>query len=210
MAVNMNKQELYQRALEVLPNVPHLRHSKFYAQYGDGFPQFYSRAKGCKIWDVEGKEYIDYNCAWGANILGYANPEVDNAVAMQRNTGLDTGTGPSPKMVDTAEKLVGMTPGMEWCIFAKNGTDVTALALTVARAATKKRYAIVEPKGYHGGDNVWASGRPGVREWPGVLPTDTAYQLHYEYNNLSSVVEAASKSTSLSLQILYILTHVLI
>ena len=207
----MNTQELYQRALEVLPNVPHLRHSKFDAQDGVGFPQFYSRAKGCKIWDVEGKEYIDYNCAYGPNILGYANPDVDKAVAMQRSTGLDTGPGPSTKMVDAAEKLVGMTPGMEWCIFAKNGTDVTTLALTLARAATKKRYVIVEPKGYHGGDNVWASGRPaGVAEWPGVLPTDTAYQLHYEYNNLSSVVEAASKSTTLTLRTLNILIHVLI
>ena len=200
----MDKQELYKRALQVLPNVGHLHHSKFYDQCEDGFPHFYSKAKGCKIWDTEGKEYIDYNCGFGAIIVGYANSDVGKAVTMQRSTGLDTATGPSPKMVDAAEKLVTMTPGMDWCTFAKNGTDVTTMALSVARAATKRRYTLVEPKGYHGSANVFASGRPtsqsvSVKEWPGVLPTDTACQLHFKYNDLSSVVEAANKGSNLTL-----------
>ena len=184
MEESMDTEKLKNRAKRVIPNGMYGHQSV--TNLPDNYPQYYSKANGCKLWDVEGKEYIDYLCAYGPNILGYANKRVDEAVAAQQKTGLDTATGPSKIMVDLAEKFVDMTPGMDWCMFAKNGNDVTTLALTISRAATKKRFVLRQPSGYHGAGSVWTNGRPGV------LSSDTAFQLHYEYNNLESVIAAAN------------------
>jgi len=154
------------------------------------YPQFYSRAEGCKVWDLDGKEYIDLLCGYGPNILGYGDQvgkvkAVERAVAEQMELR-DTATGPGTVMVELAEKLVGITPGADWAIFAKNGNDSTQLALTVARAATGRKKVLVQPRGYHGASPVWSPGRPGV------LKSDHAEQVDYEYNNLSSLLEAAA------------------
>ena len=72
-----------------------------------GTPQFFARANGARLWDVDGREYIDYACAYGPNLLGYGDPRVEAAAERQRRLG-DTMTGPSPVYVELAEKLVSM------------------------------------------------------------------------------------------------------
>ena len=69
---------------------------------------------------------------------GYGNKTIDESVEKQM-LQMDIGTGPSARMVELAETLVNLTPGSNWCMFAKNGNDVTTLALTVARAQTGKK-----------------------------------------------------------------------
>src|ERR1700733_5349088 len=73
----------------------------------DEFPQFFSHAKGARLWDADGNEYIDYMCAYGPNLFGYGFEPTDRAAAAQQALG-DTLTGPSAVMVDLAEDLVGM------------------------------------------------------------------------------------------------------
>ena len=83
--------------------------------------------------------------------------------------------------------MVKLTTGSNWCMFAKNGNDVTTLALTIASAQTGRKTVLVQPQGYHGAGPVWTKGRPGV------LENDTAHQIDYEYNNLESIKSAVGQ-----------------
>src|SRR5690349_4199721 len=64
-----------------------------------GAPQFFSRANGARLWGVDGREYLDFLCALGPNLLGYGHPRVEEAAQRQRSLG-DTMSGPSPVMVE--------------------------------------------------------------------------------------------------------------
>ena len=66
-----------------------------------GYPQYFSRGEGCRIWDADGRSYIDYMCAWGPMILGYGDPDVEEAAARQRAQG-DGLNGPTPRLVELA------------------------------------------------------------------------------------------------------------
>ena len=92
------------------------------------FPQFLERGRGCRVWDVDGREYVDFVCSFGPIVLGHAHPGVEAAVERQRGLA-DCQNGPSPRMVELAERLVDLVPHADWAMFAKNGTDATTLAL---------------------------------------------------------------------------------
>src|SRR5690554_685381 len=85
-----------------------------------GYPQYFSRGEGCRTWDVNGRPYIDYICAWGPMILGYNDPDVEAAAAHQRQLG-DGLNGPTPLLVELAELLVETVPHADWALFSKNG-----------------------------------------------------------------------------------------
>ena len=85
-----------------------------------GYPQFFSKAKDSRIWDLDGNCYIDFMCGYGPNILGYNNADVDHAVNEQRKK-LDLGNGPSALVVDLAEKITTLVDSADWALFAKNG-----------------------------------------------------------------------------------------
>ena len=115
----------------------------------DGFPQFFERAKGAYLWDVDGRRYLDFMCAFGPNLLGYGHETIDGAYIRQLGSG-DTMTGPSPGMVQFAEALVELVTHAHWAMFCKNGTDATTMAIMTARAHTG-RPTIIRAKGaYHG------------------------------------------------------------
>ncbi len=90
------------------------------------FPQFFARAQGARLWDADGNGYVDLMCAYGPNLLGYADPEIDAAYVGQLARG-DTMTGPSPKMVELAEALVRQVAHARWAMFCRNGTDATSM-----------------------------------------------------------------------------------
>ena len=98
--------------------------------------------RGSRIWDVDGREYLDFVCSFGPIVLGHAHPAVEAAVERQRGLA-DCQNGPSPRMVELAERLVDLVPHADWAMFAKNGTDATTLALSIARAATGRRKVLV-------------------------------------------------------------------
>ncbi|HSW23097.1 MAG TPA: aminotransferase class III-fold pyridoxal phosphate-dependent enzyme, partial [Burkholderiaceae bacterium] len=70
-----------------------------------GYTQLFQRAEGCRLWDVDGREFIDFMCSWGPTLLGHHHPEVEAAAARQRALG-DCLNGPTPLFVELAEALV--------------------------------------------------------------------------------------------------------
>ena len=103
----------------------------------DDYPQFFSRAKGARLWDADGNELLDFMCAYGPNLIGYGDEEIDRAFVDQLARG-DTMTGPGGVMVELAETLVSMVAHADWAMFCKNGADATLMALMIARAHTRR------------------------------------------------------------------------
>ena len=132
----------------------------------DAYPKFCQRAQGTYFWDVDGNRFIDYMCAYGPNILGYNDPEVDEAAARQRAL-CDCVTAPSSVMVDFAELLVDTVASADWAFFAKNGNDVTSLSVMAARAYTRRK-KIVFFRGYYHGVSPWTQ----KLDYPGILPEE--------------------------------------
>ncbi len=151
------------------------------------FPQFLERGRGCRIWDVDGREYVDFVCSFGPIVLGHAHPAVEAAVERQRALA-DCQNGPSPRMVELAERLVELVPHADWAMFAKNGTDATTLALSIARAATGRRKVLVARGAYHG-SAPWCTPRPA-----GTTPEDRVHLIPFVYNDLASVEAAADQA----------------
>lgn len=152
---------------------------------GPGYPQFFSKSDGCRVWDVDGNEYVDFMCAWGPNLLGYKHTEIDQAALAQIKSG-DIGNGPTELMVDLAELLVDTIDYADWAMFQKNGTDASTACVTIARATTGKRKILVAKGSYHGAV-PWCS--PSM---VGVTSEDRAHVLHFEYNDKASFDEAVT------------------
>ena len=113
------------------------------------YPQYFDRAEGCRLWDADGNEYIDFMCSFGPMIAGYGNPRIRAAANAQRDR-LDIANGPPPLIVDLAERFVRQVGHAEWAIFAKNGNDATTVCNMVARARSEKRKILVAKGAYHG------------------------------------------------------------
>lgn len=154
------------------------------ARFTDDYPQFFARGEGARIWDVDGREFIDLMCTFGPILLGHAHPEVD-AVHAQTAARGDVLNGPGPEMVELAELLVDRVPHADWVMFSKNGTDATGMALTTARAATGRSKVLMARNSYHGID-PWAL----PPEAPGTTAEDHLNTVFFDYNDLDSV-EAA-------------------
>ena len=171
--------ELYDRAEKVVP-------CGIYGHLGVGrsrlnpmgcYPLFADRAQGTYIWDVDGNRFIDYACAYGPNVLGYQDPDVDAAALEQQKKGKCL-TVVSHVMIDCAEELVKTVNCADWAFFAKNGGDVNTLAVMVARHATGRKKIIMMKGCYH-----------GVTQWcqtagtPGVLDEDICHNLYTDFND---------------------------
>ena len=150
-----------------------------------GAPQFVSHAEGARFWDVDGNEYLDLMCSWGPIILGHRHPIVEAAVREQHER-VDCGNGPSPVMVELAERLIDVVDHAAWAMFAKNGGDATTLCLTLARAHTGRATILLADGAYHGA-LPWCTPND-----LGVVPGDRAHLATYRYNDLESVIAAAN------------------
>ena len=155
------------------------------ARLPPGYPQFFARAEGATLWDVDGNAYVDFMCAYGPMVLGYGNKEVEAAADAQRALG-DVLTGPSERLVELAEKLVGIVAHADWALFQRNGTDATTLCVVIARAATKKRKIMVARGAYHG-SAPWCTPHPN-----GTTAEDRVHLVHYDYNDIESLHAAAA------------------
>lgn len=148
-----------------------------------GYPQFFSRADGCRVWDADGNEYIDFMCAWGPNVLGYRHPKVEAAALAQLQV-VDSGNGPTETLVELAELLTSTLDHADWCLFQKNGSDATTACVTIARATTGKRKVLMAKGAYHGAV-PWCS--PSVI---GVTTEDRAHLITFDWGDATSL-EAA-------------------
>jgi glutamate-1-semialdehyde 2,1-aminomutase len=151
----------------------------------DDYPQFFARARGTRLWDADGHELIDFMCAYGPNLLGYGDPEVDGAFLRQLDLG-DTMTGPTALMVELAETMAAMVGHASWAVFCKNGSDATLMALMAARAHTGRKTVILAKGAYHGA-LPWCSLRP-----TGVIAEDKAHQVLCDYNDVASLDAAVA------------------
>ena len=141
-------QKLWQRAKRVIPGGNMLLSKRAEMFLPDQWPAYFSKAKGCKVWDLDGNEYIDMSIMGiGTNTLGYGHPEVDEAVHQTVAMG-NMSTFNCPEEVYLAEKLVELHPWADMVRFARSGGEANAIAIRIARAASgKDRVAIC---GYHG------------------------------------------------------------
>ena len=157
------------------------------ARLPEGYPQFFASAEGCRVRDVDGREYVDFMCSWGPVLLGHRHPEVQAAAEAQAASG-DCFNGPGEVMVELAEDFVAMVPHADWAMFQKNGGDATTACVTIARAGTGRRKVLVARGSYHGA-LPWCS--PSVA---GVTSEDRAHLLHFEYNDVESLRAAVDEA----------------
>lgn len=182
-------QEMFKRAFQGIP-------SGIYGHQGpsegcyvphDAFPLFSSRAKGSHFWDLDENDYIDYMCGYGPNVLGYCDPDVD-AAALEQLKKENCATIPSAIMVDFAELLVDTVACADWAFFAKNGNDVTSLAIMTAWAATHRK-KIVFFKGYYQGVSPWAQ----KLDYPGILEEEVSNNLYVDFNDYPALEKLFSE-----------------
>lgn len=144
-------------------------------------PLFLDRAKGAHVWDIDGNEYIDQILSLAPIVLGYGYDEVDNAVReqMQKGTILSL---PGKLETEVAEKICSLIPGAEMVRYGKNGSDVTAGAIRVARAYTGRD--VVAVGGYHGWQD-WYIGSTTRNK--GVPKATQELTKTFTYNNIESL-----------------------
>jgi len=190
-------QELYKKAKTLIPGGTMLlskRPEMFLPEY---WPSYFSKAKGCRIWDLEGKELIDMTIMGiGTNTLGYGNDVVDAAVMETVKNG-NMSTLSCPEEVYLAEKLVELNPWADMVRFARTGGEANSIAIRIARAASgKDKVAIC---GYHGwhdwylsanhndGDDLSKHLLPGLS--PNGVPKNLKNSVYpFNYNNFEELL----------------------
>jgi glutamate-1-semialdehyde 2,1-aminomutase len=141
-------QTLWRRAKSVIPGGNMLLSKRAEMFLPEQWPAYFSRAKGCRVWDLDGRELIDMSIMGiGTNLLGYGHPEVDAAVAATVAAG-NMSTLNCPEEVWLAERLVALHPWAEMARFARSGGEANAIAIRIARAATGRDTVAI--CGYHG------------------------------------------------------------
>ena len=183
-----HNEELFAAAQKVIPggvNSP----VRAFRSVG-GTPRFFTRGSGARMWDADGKEYIDYVGSWGPLILGHAHPAVIAAVQQAVARGLSFGA-PTAAEVELAELLCKRVPGLEQVRLVSSGTEATMSAIRLARGFTG-RSSIVKFEGcYHGhadallvkaGSGALTFGNPSSA---GVPAETAAHTLVLEYNNVA-------------------------
>jgi glutamate-1-semialdehyde 2,1-aminomutase/spore coat polysaccharide biosynthesis protein SpsF len=170
-----------ERAARVIPGASQT-FSKGANQHVRGVaPIFLAKGKGCRVWDVDGNQYIDYIQGLLPNILGYAHQGVNEAVAEQLAQGHSFSL-PHPLEVELAERLTRLIPCAEQVRFGKNGSDATSGAVRAARAYTsRERIACC---GYHGWQD-WYIG--STTRNAGVPAAVRALTHPFTYNDLDSL-----------------------
>ena len=183
-----HNEELFAAAQKVIPggvNSP----VRAFRSVG-GTPRFFTRGSGARMWDADGKEYIDYVGSWGPLILGHAHPAVIAAVQQAVARGLSFGA-PTAAEVELAELLCKRVPGLEQVRLVSSGTEATMSAIRLARGFTG-RSSIVKFEGcYHGhadallvkaGSGALTFGNPSSA---GVPAETAAHTQVLEYNNVA-------------------------
>jgi glutamate-1-semialdehyde 2,1-aminomutase len=157
-----------------------------------GTPLIIDRGQGARLWDVDGREYLDFVCSWGALILGHAHPDVVSAVADQAARGTSYGMT-SPLEVDLAEQIARALPSVERIRFVSSGTEATMSAIRAARGFTKRDLILKFEGGYHGHSDGFlveaGSGLAtlGISSSAGVPDAFAKLTLNAPYNDLATV-----------------------
>ncbi len=163
-----------------------------------GDPVFIERAFGSKVYDIEGREYIDYVGTWGPALLGHADPDVIEAVCQTAKNGLSFGA-PTKNETRLAELIQKAFPGMEKMRFVSSGTEATMSAIRLARGATGRPLIVKCNGAYHGhADSLLVSAGSGVATLaipgcPGIPEGIAGNTLIVEFNDVAAL-EACFKA----------------
>ena len=145
---NSKGPKLYNRAKALIPGGTQLLSKRPEMFAPDVWPAYYSKAKGCRVWDLDGREYIDMSImSVGACILGYADEEVDTAVIESIHKGVNSSLN-CPEEVELAEALIDLHPWFDMVRYARGGGEALSIAVRIARAKTKRDTVLFS--GYHG------------------------------------------------------------
>ncbi|HIJ25856.1 MAG TPA: aminotransferase class III-fold pyridoxal phosphate-dependent enzyme [Gammaproteobacteria bacterium] len=189
-------QKLWKRAKEVIPGGNMLLSKRPEMFLPEQWPAYFSQAKGCKVWDLDGNQFIDMSIMGiGTNTLGYGHPEVDDAVRKVVDQG-NMSTFNCPEEVALAEKLIELHPWADMVRFARTGGEANAIAVRIARAASgKDKVAIC---GYHGWHDWYLSANLGDDQkldghlLPGLDPKGVPRELQgtvlpFNYNRIDEL-----------------------
>ena len=189
-------QKLWRRAKQIIPGGNMLLSKRAEMFLPENWPAYFSRAKGCKVWDLDDREYIDMSIMGiGTNTLGYGNPEVDKAVRQTLERG-NMSTLNCPEEVYLAEKLIAMHPWADMARFARTGGEANSIAIRIARAACgRDKVAIC---GYHGWHDWYLAANLGDEEklaghlLPGLEPKGVPQNLQgtvlpFRYNHFEEL-----------------------
>jgi glutamate-1-semialdehyde 2,1-aminomutase len=201
-AVLNTGQKLWKRAKRVIPGGNMLLSKRAEMFLPEHWPAYFSKAKGCRVWDLDGREYIDMSIMGiGTNTLGYGHPEVDEAVRQTIDAG-NMSTLNCPEEVYLAERLVELHPWADMVRFARSGGEANAIAIRIARAASGR--GKVAFCGYHGWHDWYLAANLGDERTlaghllPGLEPRgvpdslrDTIYPFTYNrYDQLDALVRS--------------------
>ena len=195
MEIN-NGQRLWNRAKEIIPGGNMLLSKRSEMFLPGLWPSYFSKAKGYNVWDLEGKKFIDMSIMGiGTNSLGYGHEEVDQAVKRTISMG-NMSTLNCPEEVLLAEEMIKIHPWADMVRFARSGGEANAIAVRIARAASKKdKVAIC---GYHGWHDWYLAtnldNSSGLSEHllPGLSPNGVPKALEgstipFQYNNFEEL-----------------------
>ncbi len=189
-------EELYRRALAVMPGGVNSPVRAFKAV--GGLPPFMAYARGSRLYDQEGRSYLDFIGSWGPMILGHQHPAIVKAVSRQAEIAMSFGA-PTELEVQLAELVVEMVPAVEMVRMVNSGTEACMSVIRLARAATGRELIIKFVGCYHGhadpflakaGSGMATLGEPTS---PGVPAGSAAATLNATFNDLASV-EALMKT----------------
>lgn len=138
---------LYKEAIRLMPGGVNSPVRAFKAVGGS--PLFIKKAKGARIYDVDGNEYIDYVLSWGPMVLGHAHPVVVRAIKAAVERGTSFGA-PTPQEIELAKMIISAYPSIEKIRMVSSGTEATLSAIRVARGFTGRDKIIKFEGGYHG------------------------------------------------------------
>ncbi|MFP4085552.1 MAG: aminotransferase class III-fold pyridoxal phosphate-dependent enzyme [Desulfobacteraceae bacterium] len=167
-------QEIYEQAKRINPWYYQPTQGISRSPDGGRYPLFSKRAKGCHIWDMTDRKYVDYVMGWGCSLLGYADDRVQKAIGEVLETAGVT-PFPYPLEIEVARMLTEDIPCAEMVLFGKNGSDVCTAAVRMARRFTGRKKILT--CGYHGWQDFWVEKEGFFRT--GV--PDRPEQLHYSF-----------------------------
>ncbi|MHB1130372.1 MAG: aminotransferase class III-fold pyridoxal phosphate-dependent enzyme, partial [Ilumatobacteraceae bacterium] len=189
-------QKLWKRAKGIIPGGNMLLSKRAEMFLPEQWPAYFSKAKGCQIWDLDGRQYTDMSIMGiGTNVLGYGHPEVDAAVHSTVDAG-NMSTLNCPEEVYLAERLIELHPWADMVRLARSGGEANAIAIRIARAAAGK--STVAICGYHGWHDWYLAANLGDDEnlaghlLPGLQPNGVPENLRgtvvpFNYNDIDEL-----------------------
>ncbi len=196
MKSHRNSRRLYNKAVRLIPGGVNSPVRAFKAVGGNPF--FVKKAKGSKLYDVDGNSYIDYVLSWGPLILGHAHPSVVKALKSAVDKGTSYGA-PTEAEIKLAQMVTGLYPSMDMVRMVNSGTEATMSAIRVARGFTGKDKIIKFEGCYHGhADGLLVKAGSGVATFgvpdsPGVPKSYARNTITLPFNNLDAVENVVRK-----------------